>query len=128
MQTACHVMADVAQDWADLALMQYGATFKAAQVFNGRFSKDYVGAEANILNLNDLRKYGTNDPITGKDRRQINWRYWGESGFKTEYQEMLEFPDRTENDQTHHFATYLGLGINALLPAALVDCLISFLT
>lgn len=109
-QTACHVMADIAQDEADDALRQHGGTRAAINAFDKRFTGDlYLGRRLDSMGAAyDLANNGVND-AQGRDRRQLNSNYFGESGFQSGFQQGNQ-----RNDQTHHFAAYLSAGINGM--------------
>jgi YD repeat-containing protein len=109
-QTACHIMADVAQNEANTAIYQNSNNFNAAlSQFDRTFSTLYVGgpmvslAEARRLSPGNLRTINPNEPFTGG------------SGFKNEYKDSGPEPPPIGGptaDQTHHFAAFLSLGIN----------------
>jgi hypothetical protein len=109
-QTACHIMADVAQNEANTAIYQNSNNFNAALTqFDRTLSTLYVGgpmvslAEAKRLSRGDLRTINPSEPFTGG------------SGFRDEYKDSGSEPHPIGGpnaDQTHHFAAFLSLGIN----------------
>ena len=110
-QTPCHIMADVAQNEADTALMQNPKNDAAALAqFDRTFSTLYVGGpftdsyQASRWRGGDGRTINPNFPFTGGD------------GFRNKYKDsgtnanpLIAGP---KADQTHHYAAYQSLGIN----------------
>jgi hypothetical protein len=110
-QTPCHIMADVAQNEANDALMQNRGNDRAALAqFDRTFSTLYVGGpftnsyQASRWKAGDGRTINRNYPFTGGD------------GFRNEYKDSGSNPNPLiagpKADQTHHFAAYFSLGIN----------------
>ncbi|HKO99202.1 MAG TPA: DUF4214 domain-containing protein [Pyrinomonadaceae bacterium] len=107
-QTACRVMADVAED----STIYVGDDPQTALLnFDNEFSRLYHGGP--IRTIADAQKYSPGD------LRQINPYYASNgSGFKEEYRDSgpEPFPIGGRNaDQTHHFSAYLSMGINGRL-------------
>jgi YD repeat-containing protein len=117
-QTPCHIMADVAQNEANDALMQNPNDARAALAqFDKTFSTLYVGGpftssyQAYRWRGGDGRTINPNYPFTGGD------------GFRNEYKDSGHDPNPLiagpKADQTHHFAAYLSLGVNGVAYATI---------
>ena len=104
-QTACKVMADVAEDSTE----NVGSDPKEALLnFDKEFSRLYHGGP--ITSIADAQKYAPGN------LREINPYYASNaSGFKEEYRDTGTEPHPIggrHSDQTHHFSAYLSMGIN----------------
>ena len=113
-QTPCHIMADVAQNEANDALMQNRGNDQAAlDQFDKTFSTLYVGGpltdsfEAFRWRGGTGRTINSNFPFTGGD------------GFSEKYKDSGKNADPLiagpKADQTHHYAAHQSLGINMLV-------------
>jgi len=109
--TPCHIMADVAQDEANIALYRHPDNYHAALAdFDSLFSTLYVGGpftssyQAWKWRGGDGRTINGNYPITGGD------------GFRNEFKDSAQNANPLmggpKADQTHHTAAFLSLGIN----------------
>jgi hypothetical protein len=111
-------MADVAQNEANDALMQYRDDPQGAlKQFDKTFSTLYLGGpltssyQAYRWRGGDGRTINPNFPFTGGD------------GFRKEFKDSGSSTDPLiagpKADQTHHFAAYLSLGVNQVAAASL---------
>lgn len=104
-QTACKVMADVAQNSTN----DIGPITEALRNFDNEFSRLYHGGP--IRTIEDAQKFAPGD------LREINPYYASNgSGFKEEFRDTGPEPHPIggrDADQTHHFSAYLSMGLNA---------------
>ena len=99
-EDVCSVMAQTAQQTADLALNFWGNPKDALGQFDIFFSQRYLGNNGIGKTYSSAHEFF---------REQVSPRttFVGEGGFRPEFKEGTP-----GNDQTHHFAGYLTAGIN----------------
>ncbi len=119
-QTPCHIMADVAQLWADYAIAQTNKmthlfpkvrTKLAVKKFDELFSYTYHGGPLTGYVQAYSWRHGTGRHI------KPEYPYVGGEGFRQDFKDSGNEPPPIGGpsaDQTHHFSAYLSLGINAL--------------
>src|SRR6266404_1756366 len=108
----CELMARNAQNEADIALYFGGDPAKALPIFDKRFAADYLGRDSKgegrpMRTFQDVLHYAKGG---GTRNRIASGNLLGQSDFARQFYESS--PRGDAEDQTHHVAAYLSLGIN----------------